>query len=59
MASLARPQIHINLQHSSGSHGQYVSSYSTLDKIEGTVTVVSKNDVKFDDIEITFNGKPA
>lgn len=35
----------------------YVSSYTTLDKIEGEVSIKAEHDLKFDDISITFEGR--
>jgi len=57
MTLLAKPSIEIKLNHPDTPHGAYVTSYSTMDKIEGTVSVTAKNDIKFDDIEIAFIGK--
>jgi hypothetical protein len=42
-----------------GLNGQtkgFVASYTTLDKIEGEVTVEVDHDTKFDHIEIAFEG---
>jgi hypothetical protein len=35
----------------------FVASYTTLDKIEGEVTVQADFDTKFDHVEITFDGE--
>jgi hypothetical protein len=48
-----RPIIDIQLN---DQQDTYVSSYSTLDKIEGTVIINTPSDLKFDDIIITFEG---
>jgi len=57
MTLLAKPSIEIKLHHPDTPHGAYVTTYSTMDKIEGTVSITAKNDTKFDDIEIAFIGK--
>lgn len=48
-----RPVIDIHLN---DQQDTYVSSYTTLDKIEGSVLINSPGDLKFDDIVITFEG---
>ncbi|KAI9875616.1 MAG: hypothetical protein M1830_008203 [Pleopsidium flavum] len=37
-------------------HDAYVSSYATLDSIEGEVSITAPSDTRFDDILITFEG---
>ncbi|KAF1985585.1 hypothetical protein K402DRAFT_334260 [Aulographum hederae CBS 113979] len=56
MTLLGKPTIEIKLNTSSQAHGDYVTSYSTMDKIEGTVLITPKNDTRFDDVEIAFIG---
>lgn len=34
----------------------FVASYTTLDKIEGEVTIEADQDTRFDSVEITFEG---
>lgn len=46
-----RPRIQIDLDQPS------VYTYTTGDRIDGTVTVSVDYDVPFDDLEITFEGK--
>lgn len=49
----SKPVIGIELE---GQKEGFVSSFSTLDKIQGVVTVTSEYDMSFDDISITFEG---
>ncbi|KAF2177635.1 arrestin [Zopfia rhizophila CBS 207.26] len=56
LATYGRPTIEINLDNSHGTHGRYVTSYSTMDTIEGTVSVTANHDTRFEDIEIAFVG---
>ncbi|KAF1813922.1 hypothetical protein P152DRAFT_457299 [Eremomyces bilateralis CBS 781.70] len=57
MTLLSKPIIEIYLKDTSRSvHGTYVRSFSTLDKIEGEVRITAKNDTRFDEINITFEG---
>lgn len=37
-------------------HDAFVSSYTTLDRIEGEVSITAPSDTRFDDILITFEG---
>ncbi|KAF2454708.1 hypothetical protein BDY21DRAFT_290868 [Lineolata rhizophorae] len=53
MNLLSKPSIAIELDNTDG----YISSYSTLDRIEGKVHVTAPNDTRFDDIEISFIGQ--
>jgi hypothetical protein len=60
MTSLAKPVVSISLNNANSNgneYANYVCSYSTMDKIEGVVTVTAKHDTKFDDVEITLTGK--
>lgn len=58
LAQLGRPVIDIQLSDTlSGVRGSYVTSYSTMDRIEGTVNITAHNDTRFDDIEIAFVGE--
>ncbi|KAH8728513.1 hypothetical protein GQ44DRAFT_769483 [Phaeosphaeriaceae sp. PMI808] len=56
MAQHGQPTIEINLNGSDGTHNSWVTSYSTMDTIEGNVTVVASHDTRFEDIDIAFIG---
>ncbi|KAF2277867.1 uncharacterized protein EI97DRAFT_374012 [Westerdykella ornata] len=56
LASCGKPAIEIELGGSHGVHGKWVTSYSTMDTIKGTVSVVAPHDTPFEDIEIAFVG---
>ncbi|KAF2713924.1 arrestin [Pleomassaria siparia CBS 279.74] len=51
-----QPTIEINLDNAHGTHGTWVTSYSTMDTIEGTVTITVNHDTKFENMEISFVG---
>jgi hypothetical protein len=40
-----------------GTQGSYVTSYSTMDTIEGTVKIVAPHDTRFEDVQIAFTGE--
>lgn len=52
----ARPKISIDL---AGQRDGVANSYTTLDQIEGEVTITVDRDVTFDKLEITFEGMPS
>jgi hypothetical protein len=56
LALANRPHVDIVLNNAHGPHGTYVTSYSTMDTIDGTVNITSNHDIRFDDIEISFVG---
>ncbi|KAF2868707.1 arrestin [Massariosphaeria phaeospora] len=56
IAHHGQPVIEINLDDRHGTHGGYVTSYSTMDSIEGTVSITVAHDTKFEDIDIAFTG---
>lgn len=56
MTFLAKPSIDISIPGAQGLPGAFIKSYSTLDKIEGSVTISARTDTRFDGLEITFNG---
>lgn len=56
LAQMGRPMVDIQLKDAHGAHGSYVTSYSTMDRIEGIVSVTPVSDVRFDHIEIAFIG---
>ncbi|KAH8435282.1 arrestin (or S-antigen), N-terminal domain protein [Aspergillus melleus] len=51
--SRAQPKVTVDLQ---GQTEGLVSAYTTGDRIEGTATVTVDRDVRFDEVEITFEG---
>ncbi|OAL47194.1 arrestin [Pyrenochaeta sp. DS3sAY3a] len=55
MAHYGQPAIEINLN-GSQARGTFVTSYSTMDTIEGHVTITAPHDIRFDDIDIAFVG---
>jgi hypothetical protein len=58
MTFLSKPDIQISVSDERTGTGQkFVRSYSTLDPIEGTVTISTKTDTRFDDLEIIFTGE--
>lgn len=54
---LNRPNIDIQLHRRQGVHGDYITSFVSLDRMEGTVNITAKHDTPFDDMEIAFVGK--
>ncbi|KAF2662396.1 arrestin [Lophiostoma macrostomum CBS 122681] len=57
MTHLGQPSIEIKLNNSSyGVHSNYVVSYSTMDTIEGTVSITANHDTRFEEVEIAFMG---
>ncbi|KAB2580899.1 Bul1 [Lasiodiplodia theobromae] len=56
-AMQGKPVVNISLNGESGPHGSYVTSFSTMDKLEGEVSVTAPHDTRFDDIEIAFVGQ--
>ncbi|KAF2427278.1 arrestin [Tothia fuscella] len=56
MTFLSNPNVEISIPGIQGPAGNFVRSFSTLDRIEGTVNILSKTDIRFDDLEISFNG---
>lgn len=50
----SRPKIDIEL---TGQTEGLVSSYTTKDRIEGTAVITVDRDTRFDDVEISFEGK--
>jgi len=53
-AIMNKPTVTITLK--GENEGCLPHAFSTRDKIEGEVTIVSPHDVRFDDIYITFEG---
>lgn len=52
-----QPTIAIDLNDSNGYCHKFITSYSSMDTIEGTVTVTAPHDTRFEDIDIAFTGK--
>lgn len=59
VAQLGKPSIEINLDNGFGRHGDYVTSYSTMDSLEGNVTIRVDKDTRFEKVEIAFVGEYA
>lgn len=53
----SKPDIDISLRGAEGPFPCRGQSFSTLDKIEGTVSITSRVDATFDNLEIAFLGK--
>ncbi|OAK97735.1 arrestin [Phaeosphaeriaceae sp. SRC1lsM3a] len=51
-----QPTIEIDLKGSDGPRSTWVTSYSTMDNIEGTVSITAAHDTRFEDIDIAFVG---
>ena len=49
----SRPKISIDL---ANQKPNLVNSYTTGDRIDGTATISVDHDIRFDDIDITFEG---
>lgn len=52
-----QPTIEIDLKGSDGPRSTWVTSYSTMDNIEGTVSITAAHDTRFEDIDIAFVGE--
>lgn len=57
MTQYGQPAIDIKLKGSDGPRNTWVTSYSTMDTIEGVVTITATHDVLFEDIDIAFIGE--
>ncbi|KAI9719306.1 MAG: hypothetical protein M1812_003636 [Candelaria pacifica] len=52
-----KPTINVSLNDDQqGNYGGYVRSYTTLDRLDGEVSVTAPQDTRFDDVQITFEG---
>ncbi|QDS70841.1 hypothetical protein FKW77_005177 [Venturia effusa] len=56
MNFFAKPEIEISLARSGDAPDSYVTSFSTLDKIEGFARITAKKDTRFDELQISFVG---
>lgn len=57
LALAQQPTINIFLKGAHGAYGAYVTSFTTMDKLEGTVSITAKHDTRFDELEIAFTGQ--
>ncbi len=58
IAQKSQPVIDISLNNrAEGTYGAYISSFTTLDRIEGEVSITTWTDQRFDDIQITLEGE--
>jgi len=58
MTHYGQPTIDIVLKgNNGGPRNDWVTSYSTMDTIEGTIEVTALHDTRFEDIEIAFTGE--
>lgn len=58
LAHHGKPIVEIELDKVDGAMGLWITSYSTMDTIEGIVWVTAPHDTPFQDIQISFIGKP-
>ncbi|KAH4208816.1 hypothetical protein HBH69_109550 [Parastagonospora nodorum] len=56
MTHYGQPTIEINLKGTDGPRNTWVTSYSTMDTIEGNVTITALHDTRFENIDIAFIG---
>jgi hypothetical protein len=59
MTHYGQPSIEISLKGTDGPRNTWVTSYSTMDTIEGNVKITATHDTRFEDIDIAFVGKEA
>ena len=58
VANHGLPDIEIMLDDSRHeTSGSYVTSYSTMDTVEGTVKITAHHDTRFEDVQIAFTGE--
>jgi hypothetical protein len=58
MAHMGQPNIEIQLDDGAqGPKGSYVTSYSTMDTLEGTVKITCQHDTPVKEVQIAFTGK--
>lgn len=57
IANYGQPTIEIDLKGAKGPRSTWVTSYSTMDNIEGTVSITAAHDTRFEDIDIAFVGE--
>jgi hypothetical protein len=57
LGQYGEPTIEITLNGSNGPRNTWVTSYSTMDTLEGVVTVKAAHDTRFEDVDIAFIGE--
>jgi hypothetical protein len=57
MTHYGQPSIEISLKGTDGPRNTWVTSYSTMDTIEGSVKITATHDTRFEDIDIAFVGE--
>ncbi|KAL5120407.1 hypothetical protein ACEQ8H_001697 [Pleosporales sp. CAS-2024a] len=56
MTHYGQPTIEINIYRNEASRNTWVTSYSTMDTIEGNVTITAPHDTRFEHVDIAFVG---
>jgi hypothetical protein len=56
MTHYGQPTIEIHLDGTDGPRNTWVTSYSTMDTIQGFVAIKAQHDTRFEDIDIAFVG---
>lgn len=56
--SFRRSRPHVSIELAEQKDG-LVNSYTTLDQINGEVVITVDHDISFDNVEISFEGRPA
>lgn len=59
IAQLGQPTIDITLNEEREHQRKFVTSYSSMDTVDGMVTITTQHDTRFEDIDITFTGMSA
>jgi hypothetical protein len=57
IAHYGQPTIEIHLNGTDGPRNTWVTSYSTMDTLEGIVTITTAQDTRFEDLDIAFVGE--
>jgi hypothetical protein len=57
LAHNGQPTIEISLNDQNRHRHRFVTSYSSMDSIEGTVSITAAQDTRFEDIDIAFIGE--
>jgi len=57
VANVGLPEVEIVFDDSRhGAHSSYITSYATMDTIEGTVKITAPYDTRIEDVQIAFTG---
>lgn len=56
IAQLGQPTIDISLNDDRCQSRKFILSYSSMDTVDGTVTITAQHDTRFEAIDITFTG---